>query len=178
MDLGSLEDVTFLGCTFQEIDKMHQLGLIGDWAVGGSVASLLSMGPTHTDDLDLIVQFPGSGLLIDPSPIFQYAKSQGFPYTDDHIRICGVSVQFLPIANDLAQEAVKHAKCFCIGSTHIKFLDAEYLMAMMLELGRGKDKLRLLKMMQESGYDEQQFGDIVKRHGLLLKLAAFRKLVE
>ena len=175
--LDGIDDLAFLARTFEAIKDFADRGLILDWAVSGAIASYLYMSPTYTDDLDLMVAYPGTGLLIDPSPLFRYAEERGYLVTEgDHIQIHGVSVQFLPTGTPLTEEALVKAECSCIGGTSAKFLGAEYLMAIMLEVGRPKDFLRLLSMLDEAEYDHLKFHeDLVSRFDLRAK---WNRLVE
>jgi len=52
-------------------------------------------------------------------------------------------MQFLPATTELEIEALKEANKEIIEGEEVKVLSAEYLMAICIQVGRAKDKIRL-----------------------------------
>ena len=165
--LSGSGDVGFMEKVFESVHEFQKLGLIYEWAVSGSFAAYAYIRPTQTDDVDLMVVYPGTGFIIDPSPLFKHAVKMGYPISSgDHITIQGVPLQFLPAGTPLEEDALSKARCFCFGKTSVKFLGPEHLMAIMIQVGRTKDHERLLMMLNDAEYDHDKFDELVVKFGL------------
>ena len=64
------------------------------------------------------------------------------------IVIEGWPVQFLPVYNELTEEALAQAIDVVFGSTPTRVLSAEHLAAIMLEIGRPRDHARLIQFFE------------------------------
>lgn len=54
-------------------------------------------------------------------------------------------------------------------------LSQEYLMAIMLQTGRAKDKERLLKFFEEANFSKEKFNEIINKFDLIEKYQIFMK---
>ena len=77
--------------------------------------------------------------------------------------------------NDLILEALNNASEIKLYDVYTYILKPEYLMAIMLQTNRPKDKERLLKFFGESEFSFSLFEDIVKRFNLKEKYHDFKK---
>ena len=75
-------------------------------------------------------------------------------------------VQFIPPGNPLAEEALNDAVEKDVQGTPARVFTAEHLAALALQVGRVKDKLRLMQFIQAEKLDIQRFETIVQRHQL------------
>ena len=91
--------------------------------------------------------------LISISPIYDYLAQLGYTASGESIAIEGWPVQFLPICNQLTEEALKHAIEVQFGTTPTRVLSEEYLAAIMLETGRPKDHARLIQFFEFKAID-------------------------
>ncbi|HCX89586.1 MAG: hypothetical protein COW04_06760 [Deltaproteobacteria bacterium CG12_big_fil_rev_8_21_14_0_65_43_10] len=162
--------------TLAVINKLEQEGLIGPYAIGGAIAATRFIEPIQTYDLDIFVMLPISPSgLASISPIYSYLTQRGYTPQGECIVIEGWPVQFLPVYNQLAEEALAQAIEVKFGETPTRVLSAEYLAAIMLETGRPKDHARLIQFFESDALDLEVLEDIVGRHGLKGNWKAFRK---
>ncbi|MDI6738958.1 MAG: hypothetical protein QME74_01165 [Candidatus Edwardsbacteria bacterium] len=76
--------------------------------------------------------------------------------------------QFLPDYNALAREAVEQAAAFEYAGEPARIVAREYLMAVMVQTGRSKDRERLRQLL-EGTHDKVALRDIIARFGLKVK---------
>jgi len=170
---------TILGEPLRAINRLVAEGLLIDYAIGGGVAALFYTEPVLTYDFDVICRFPDKGKLIDPSPVFAKLKKWGYGFgMEDRIQIKGVPVQFIAASHGLMEEALDKAKSVKIGGINTRILRAEYLAAIMLNLGRPKDlaKLDLLTGNKSVVFDHDLFKDILARYHLTEKWKRFNEV--
>ena len=84
-------------------------------------------------------------------------------------------VQFLPVYDELTEEALTNALEVNFGSTPTRVLSAEHLAAIMLNTGRPKDHARLLQFFELNALNRATLEETVARHGLTPKWADFRR---
>lgn len=92
----------------------------------------------------------------------------------EYFLIGGWPVQFLPPHSPLVDEALAKASSLKIDDDPVSVMTAEHLAAIALELGRPKDKARLLQFMDEGALDMATFEDIVNRYQLAPKWLIFQ----
>ena len=81
---------------------------------------------------------------------------------------------FLPAATPLLEEAMREAVDFKVDGEATRVFTTEHLAAIALELGRAKDKVRLLQFLEMHVLDRPRFDAIVLRHGLTEKWNQFK----
>jgi hypothetical protein len=150
------------------INAMQAAGVIEHYAIGGAVGATFYLEPVATLDVDIFVSFraqPGS-LLISPQPIFDHLRAQGCAVEGEYIIIAGWPVQFLPPGTPLVEEALVQAVERDVEGTPTRVFSAEHLAAIALQVGRAKDKARLLQFVEGGPLDAERFQDILNRHHL------------
>ena len=152
---------------FEIINQMEEEGVIERYAVGGAVGATFYLEPVATLDVDVFVAFRASGLIVDPSPIFEWLKAQGGVMEGEYVMLVNTPVQILMAGTPLVEEAILEAVEFDVEGVRVRVFSAEYLAAIALEVGRSKDKLRVLQFMEEEALDAASFEGILSRHGLL-----------
>ena len=160
------------------INRMKADGVIDDYAIGGAVGATFHLEPVSTLDVDIFVAFrhePGS-LLISPQPIFDYLAARGFSMEGEYVMIGGWPVQFLPPTGPLVEEALVEALTLPVGDTSARVFSAEHLAAIALQVGRGKDKARLLQFIEAAVLDPDRFQAILTRHHLTARWQDFSRL--
>lgn len=156
--------------TITALNGMVKDGIIEKYAIGGAMAAIFYTEPVPTYDLDVFVVVAGPRrALITLEPIYAYLRSRGHAPSQEHILIEGVPVQFIPVYNPLVEEAVENAQSKTYGSQLTNVLKPEYLIAIMLQTGRKKDKLRLAQFLEEISIDSNSLQDILARHNLTEK---------
>jgi len=162
--------------TLQIIHRMHKEGLFKKYAIGGGIASLFYIEPIATFDLDIFVILPESEeVLLSLSPLYDWLSERKYKLVKEHIIIEGIPVQFIPVYNELVKEAVLKAvrKKYEDISTFV--LKPEYLMAIMLDTNRSKDRERIIKMLDEAEISADLLKTILNAHGLIKAYNNFRK---
>ena len=154
----------------QTIAILNQLArerVIAQYALGGAVALLFYTEPANTYDLDVFCLLSADfGLLITLKPIYDWLRLRGFVEDREHVLIHGIPVQFIPAYNDLVTEAVAQANERSFQNVPVRVVRLEHLLAIMVQTGRTKDRLRALQVTEEAEYDRNSFAEILQRHGL------------
>ena len=75
-------------------------------------------------------------------------------------------VQFIPPGSPLAEEALHEAVERPIEETPAWVCTAEHLAALALQVGRTKDKLRIVQFIEAGKLEMERFRSIVERHQL------------
>ena len=95
----------------ETINKMKADGIIDRYAIGGAVGAMFYLEPFSTLDVDVFVELHASqgSLVVDPNPIFQYLRDQGYVMEGQYVVLADSPVQFIPPGNPLAEEALNDA---------------------------------------------------------------------
>jgi hypothetical protein len=162
---------------FDMIHQMRTEGVIGAYAIGGAVGATFYLEPVATLDLDVFVAFEkqAGSSLISLEPIYRYLKAKGHAMRGEYVVIGTWPVQFLPTADALGEEAVAAAVEVEIKGTPTRVMTAEHLVAIALNLGRGKDHARVLQFVEAGVLNMARLQDILGRHGLTDKWTRFER---
>ena len=156
---------------------MQSKGIVKKYAVGGAVAAIFYVEPILTYDLDVFfVPSEKNKRLSTLSPLYDYLNGKGYKAEKEHILIESIPVQFLPIYNELIEEAVDNAAQLKYKNTIVNVLSQEYLIAIMIQTFRPKDKERIIKFLNEGDFDETHLEKILEKHGLKTRFEMFRRL--
>ena len=162
--------------TLKVLNELEKRGIIERYAIGGGIATLFYTEPILTYDMDVFVFLPASkSKLVLLSPIYDYLKEKGYREDKEHVILEGVPVQFIPAYNPLVEEAVSKAKEIKYKRIKTRILQAEYLLAIMLQTDRPKDRARVTLMLEEVKIDQRKLAVIMKRHGLSERWQGFKK---
>ena len=162
--------------TLKIINRMQEEEIFSSFAIGGGIAALFYIEPITTFDLDIFVIISdSSGSLISLSPLYQWLAKKGYKPEKEQVIIEGVPVQFIPVYNDLIADAVNDAVVKKYGGTETRVLSPEYLMAIMLQTYRPKDKERLIKFASQSDISYEVLNSILNKHNLIKVFENFRK---
>ena len=152
----------------QYLNEMVKLGLISGYALGGATALIYYFEPFQTQDIDIFVLLKQKeNDLINLSPIYSFLSSKGVESNGEYVNIEGVPVQFLVPYNSLVEEAVHKALSINFRSVEVPIPPLEYLMAIMVQTGRGKDKARLEELSNhEDLYDKDELKKLLGKFNL------------
>jgi len=145
---------------------MQADGVIQSYAVGGAVGATFYLEPVATLDVDIFILLETDSLILDLTPIFDYLKKLGGFIEGEYVLIAGTPVQILVANSPLVTEALKQAVVTDIEGLPVRVFTAEHLAAIALEVGRAKDKARLLQFIKEGALDMTKLHAILLRHGL------------
>ncbi len=158
------------GDALSEIERMKREGVITEYAIGGAMALVFWTEPIATFDLDVFVLLPSDSLLVSLTPIYEWARRNGFPEQAEHIIISGMPVQVIPAHNALAEEAVRRAADLDYEDRPVRVIRPEYLIALYLEpSARTAKRLeRVAALLEEGAVDRELLEDVVQRYRLRL----------
>ena len=160
---------------FEIIHQMHTEGVVERYAIGGAVGATFYLEPVTTLDVDVFVVLPTRGLLVDPSPVLDWLKAHGGIMEGEYVVLEQTPVQILPAGTPLVEEALCEAVETDIEGTPVRVFTAEHLAAIALQVGRAKDKARVLQFIEEGALDAARFEAILSRHGLLGQWQIFQR---
>ncbi len=151
--------------TLSVINAMEHDGVIKKYAIGGAIGMLFYGEPATTYDLDIFC------LLEQPlaigGPLHADLAARGYMPKDEHVEIEGIPVQFLEPPTDLVREALDNAVAKEIGGVSTRVFQYEYLLAIMVETGRPKDRERLTQALASAKPDQAELKEILKRYNLM-----------
>jgi hypothetical protein len=160
--------------TLRVLNKMVEDGIISQYAIGGAVAALFYIEPINTNDLDVFFALREMNRRLDVlAPLYKYLAGKGYKGKGEAIDIEGWPVQFLPVFNELLDEAVEQAGLVSFQRTTTRIMSAEHLVAIMLQTGRVKDHARILEFLNHGVVDKASLTKILKRHDLTKKWREF-----
>ena len=160
--------------TLKRIGELKNKKIIGDFAISGGVAVLYYVEPLLTYDLDIFF-IPVEESIDVLTPIYNYLRKKGYKFDKEHVIIEGIPVQFIPVYNELVNEAVLKSVEAKYGRIKTKVLGLEYLVAIMIQTYRAKDRERLIKIFEEAEVDLRLLRKILKKYNLHDKYAEFRR---
>lgn len=163
---------------FNVINEMKDNGIIEDYALGGAFAAVIYSETFSTNDMDFFINFKSSGL-ISLSGIFSYLKNAGYDtYGEDgSILIEDFPVQFLSTGNNLEIDAVENAGSITFDGIVGKIITPEYLVAIALNIGRPKDRNRIVQMLELNKVNLVALCEVFNKHGLINKWINFCNLM-
>lgn len=160
--------------TLKIIRELKERKIIRDFAIGGGVAVLYYTEPVLTYDLDIFF-IPVEDRLDVLSPIYKYLRERGYKPQGEHILVEGVPVQFIPVYNELVRESVQSSAKVNYGRLKTQVIGLEYLVAIMLQVNRAKDRERLIKIFEETDVNLKVLREILNKFNLSDKFDNFRR---
>lgn len=157
------------------LNEMEVEGLFRRYAIGGAMALAYHSEPDFTQDLDIFILVSTDELIISLSPLYQWLSRRGYEAEAEHVIIEGVPVQILPAYKPLVEEAVVKAFTVTYFGVETRVPPLEYLIAIMLDTGRAKDKTRIARVLETASFDVGLLESLVTTFGLTEK---WRKLQE
>lgn len=153
--------------TLKVLNAMRGEGVILDYALGGAVAALFYIEPIETHDLDIFVSLPETKeSLLSLDGIYRFLSGRGYVADEEHVIIEGVPVQFLVASSALVEEAMGRATARDYGTEKVKVMGPEHLVAIMVELNRPKDRIRLSVFLDQAPMAMDHLAKILERHNL------------
>lgn len=159
------------------INRMQADGVIERYAIGGAVGATFYLEPVATLDVDIFVAFKTEAgtTILNPKPVYDYLMAKGCTAESEYVMIAGWPVQFLPCQGSLLEEALAKAVEKDVDGVRARVFTAEHLAAIALQTGRGKDKARVLQLVESGEMNVAQFHEIVTRHGLRERWEKFER---
>lgn len=155
-----------LADVYRAINSLHAEGLVENYAIGGGMAALFYAETTRTFDIDVFAVIPQSGLLVDLSAIYDWARNRGCEVRDEYIVMHGVPTQILAARAGLATEAVETANVLDYDGVPVRVMKPEYLVALYLETGGEKRRGRAHDLVAEDSLDRAALQTLLLRFNL------------
>ncbi|MFA6549042.1 MAG: hypothetical protein WCT39_03820 [Candidatus Margulisiibacteriota bacterium] len=156
------------------INELKKNGIIKEYAIGGGIATILYTEPLLTYDLDIFyIPTEEREKIVSLSPIYNFLAKKGYKPNKEQVMIEGMPVQFLPPYNELIREAIEQAVTVKYKNEPARFFRVEYLIAIMTQTFRPKDRERLVRVLAEAKIDKKLLNKILKKHGLADKFQHF-----
>ena len=127
---------------------MKEKKIIQEYGIGGATALIYYFEPIQTQDIDVFVVIDSSNLLVSLRPIYDFFEQNGGVVKDEYIIIHNTPVQFLVPYNPMIDAALNDCIEASYADTRVRIFSLEYLMAIMIQTGRGKDKARLEEILK------------------------------
>lgn len=160
------------------MNNLKQERLIKDYAIGGAIGVLKWVEPFFTSDLDIFViteQEVTEKNIIVFTKIYDYLKEKGYnQWIGQWIIIGGVPVELLP-AEGLKKEAVENAVETEYEGVKARVMTPEYLIALLLEVGRYKDIIKVKMLFEQTVIDKEKLGNILDKYNLKEKYDKYKK---
>jgi hypothetical protein len=159
------------------LNQMQGDGVIDCYAIGGAVGAGFYLEPAATFDMDVFITFrhDPQSLIVTLQPIYDYLATRGYSFEGEHIVIAGFPVEFFTPPSALEEEALEQAVEKDIEGVPARVFTAEHLAAITLQIGRGKDKARLVQFIEAQVLDIPRFESILSGHGLMEKWQKFQE---
>lgn len=152
------------------LNELVELDVIKEYAVGGGTASLAYLEPTLTFDVDVFVVFTDPTRIDALTPIYDVLKEKhGATFDHEHpetIIVHGVAFQFLEATKGLLLDACVGAREIDYEGTKVKVFTAEHLIAICLQVGRGKDYDRARMFKVAKAYDPTALSLVLTKYNL------------
>ncbi len=162
--------------TIEIINELQKEGLIRNYAIGGGIATIFYIEPILTYDLDIFFIPSEEKRITTLSSIYHWLRKKGYKPYKEHIVIEEIPVQFIPVYNELVKEAVENSADKRYGKTKTRILKAEYLIAIMLQTFRSKDREKIIKILDETEIDIDYLTKILQKYNLKEKFDRFMRL--
>jgi hypothetical protein len=157
------------------LNEMQAAGVITNYALFGATAQMRYTEPVATLDADVLVMLPGGSSLQSLAPIYRYCESRGYSPQGERITVGRWPVQFIPVFSPLTEEAVMQAETDEIDGVPVHVTSAVHLAVIALSVGRAKDHLRIVSLLESGAVSEESIAALAARHGLSDQWNRFRK---
>ena len=159
----------------QLLEGMKASGVIRDYAVFGAIAQMRYTEPVATLDADILVVLPEDSALNALSTIDRYCEARGYSPQGEAIQVGNWPVQFIPVFSPLTEEGVREAESGEIEGVPLRVVGAAYLAVIALSVGRPKDHLRILTLLDAGPVRAETIEALAVRHGLSDRWSLFTR---
>jgi len=157
------------------LEDLKASGVIRDYALFGAVAQMRYTEPVATLDADVLVLLSDDTGVDILAPIYIFCRKRGYVPEGEAIRVGNWPVQFIPTFSLLTEEAVREAETGEIDGIPVRVISAIHLAAIALSVGRPKDHLRILTLIEAGEVPEERLQKLAARHNLTSQWTLFKK---
>jgi hypothetical protein len=149
------------------LNEMRASGVIVEYALFGALAQMRYTEPVATLDADVLVAVPAPDRLDVLSSIYRFCADRGYMAEAETVRVGSWPVQFVPVFSDLTREALKEAETADYEGVPLRVVRPVHLAVIALSVGRRKDHLRILSLLESGSVRREDLAQIAHRHGLM-----------
>jgi hypothetical protein len=157
------------------LNGMRDDGIIRNYAVFGAIAQMRYTEPVATLDADILVVLPDTTGLDALSSIYRYCEARGYHPAGEAIVVDRWPVQFIPAFSALTEQAVAEAETDAIDGVPLRVVTAAHLAVIALSVGRNKDHLRVLSLLDAGAVSREDVQALAQRHDLADRWRAFEQ---
>jgi hypothetical protein len=150
----------------QLLTAMQAAGVIENYALFGAIAQMRYTEPVITLDVDVLVSVPSPDRIDSLAGIYKYCRERGYLPEGEAIRVAEWPVQFLPVFNPLAREAMEQAETVDFEGLPVRVVRPDYLAVIALVTGRQKDHERILNLLESESTNRKEIESLAGRHGV------------
>lgn len=159
----------------QLLEALKASEVIRDYAIFGAVAQMRYTEPVATLDADVLVLLSEESGLDALGPIYDFCKKRGYEPEGEAILVGNWPVQFIPVFSPLTEEAVQKAETGEISDAAVRVVSAIHLAVIALGVGRPKDYLRILALIEAGAVHEKEIERLSALHNLADRWLLFKK---
>ena len=157
------------------LNEMIAAEVITDYAIFGAVAQMRYTEAVATMDADILVAIPSESKFVILTPIYSFCSSLGYIAEGDAIRVGNWPVQFIPSFSPLTKDAMIQAETTDIEGVPIRVVRADYLAVIALSVGRTKDFLRIISLLESEAVTEEIISVLAEKYALSDAWISFKK---
>jgi hypothetical protein len=157
------------------LNRMCSAGVITDYAVFGAAAQMRYTEPVATVDADVLIEVPEPDKTDVLQPVFAFCTRNGYAISSDTVLAGAWPVHFIPVFSPLTREAVEQAETVDFDGVPIRVVRADYLAVIALSVGRVKDSLRIMALLEAGSVRADELRRLAERHGLSQSWERFAK---
>jgi len=152
------------------LNDVEKNGIVEDYVIGGATALLYYSTPHLTEDIDVFIKKKQKGLLFSLTDLYDFLKKKYRAKEErEYLIIKGNPIQFLIPGDKITQEAFDNANRVTVKGKAFKIFSLEFIIAIMLFLGKSKYKERLRIVKEENKYNNNKLIKILSKYNLLDK---------
>jgi hypothetical protein len=146
---------------------LREEGVLAKFAIGGAVAASFYAEAVATEDLDVFALLkPAESGLLALSSLYDRLIALGGEVRNEHVVIGGWPVQVLPAYTPLVELAVSDARDQNYAGLTVPVISADFLCAIALQTGRGKDYQRVFALIEAGCVNAGHLCELVRQHHL------------
>jgi hypothetical protein len=157
----------------QLLNDMLAAGVIQNYALFGAMAQMRYTEAVATLDADVLVAVPSPDRMGVLAGIYAYCKEHGFESDGEAMQVGAWPVQFVPVFSSLTREAMENAEIADFEGVALRVVRADYLAVIALSVGRGKDYVRILALLESLSVTKEQIAQLAAKHDLSLAWQQF-----
>jgi hypothetical protein len=162
--------------TLKVLLQLREEGTLAKFAIGGAIAASFYTPAIATEDLDVFAFLkPSSSGLLLLTPLYERMKELGGVVENEYVIIGKWPVQILPAYTPLVEAAVENAPEHNFEDLKVRVVDADYLCAIALQTGRGKDYQRIHTLIESGHVDILKLKELIQNYNLIERWETYER---